>query len=85
MIRLGIMGYGNLGRGVEAAVKHNSDMKLCAIFTRRDPESVKPLTKGVKVFKAEDAAAQQERSSAHTGRSERETATYYSYRIAYVF
>ena len=57
MIRLGIMGYGNLGRGVEAAVKHNSDMKLCAIFTRRDPESVKPLTKGVKVFKAEDAAA----------------------------
>lgn len=57
MIRLGIMGYGNLGRGVEAAVKHNPDMQLCAIFTRRDPESVKPLTKGVKVFKAEDAAA----------------------------
>ena len=56
MIRLGIMGHGNLGRGVEAAVKHNPDMQLAAIFTRRDVESVKPLTPGVKVYKAEDAA-----------------------------
>ncbi len=56
MIRLGIMGHGNLGRGVEAAVKHNPDMQLVAIFTRRDVESVKPLTPGVKVYKAEDAA-----------------------------
>lgn len=44
MVRLGIMGYGNLGRGVEAAVRHNPDMSLTAIFTRRDPESVQPLT-----------------------------------------
>ena len=57
MIKLGIMGYGNLGRGVEAAVKHNPDMQLCAVFTRRDPQSVTPLTEGVKVYKAEEAAA----------------------------
>ena len=44
MIRLGILGYGNLGRGVEAAVKQNPDMELCAIFTRRAPESLKPAT-----------------------------------------
>ena len=56
MVRLGIMGYGNLGRGVEAAVRHNPDMSLTAIFTRRDPESVQPLTPGVKVYRAEDAA-----------------------------
>ena len=37
MIRLGILGYGNLGRGVEAAVLHNPDMELVAVFTRRDP------------------------------------------------
>ena len=56
MVRLGIMGYGNLGRGVEAAVRHNPDVSLTAIFTRRDPESVQPLTPGVKVYRAEDAA-----------------------------
>ena len=55
MVKLGIMGYGNLGRGVEAAVKHNPDMSLVAVFTRRDPASVKPLTPGVKVYRAEDA------------------------------
>lgn len=38
--RIGIVGYGNLGRGVEAAVEQNSDMELVAIFTRRDPQSV---------------------------------------------
>ena len=43
-IRIGIMGYGNLGRGVECALKHNPDMKLTAVFTRRDPETVKILT-----------------------------------------
>lgn len=41
MIRLGILGYGNLGRGVENAMKFNDDMKLCAIFTRRNPSDVK--------------------------------------------
>lgn len=42
-IKLGIYGYGNLGRGVECAIRQNSDMELVGIFTRRDPESVKAL------------------------------------------
>ena len=37
-IRIGIMGYGNLGRGVECAIKQNPDMELAAVFTRRDPK-----------------------------------------------
>lgn len=41
MIRLGILGYGNLGHGVENAMKLNDDMELCAIFTRRNPQDVK--------------------------------------------
>ena len=41
MIRLGILGYGNLGRGVENAMKLNNDMELCTIFTRRNPQDVK--------------------------------------------
>ena len=44
MIRIGILGYGNLGRGVEYAVEANEDMELVAVFTRRDPASVKPRT-----------------------------------------
>ena len=40
MIRIGILGYGNLGRGVELAMQHNDDMELVAIFTRRDPKSL---------------------------------------------
>lgn len=40
-IRIGILGYGNLGRGVECAVKQNSDMELAAVFTRRDPDKIK--------------------------------------------
>lgn len=50
MIRIGIAGYGNLGKGVEAAVKNASDMELVAIFTRRNPESVKVRTEGVGVY-----------------------------------
>ena len=50
MIRIGIAGYGNLGRGVEAAVKNNLDMELVAVFSRRDPDSVKIKTPGVKVY-----------------------------------
>ena len=57
MIRLGISGYGNLGRGVEAAVKHNPDVELKVILTRRDPASIKPLTKGVKVDSVANAEA----------------------------
>lgn len=44
-IRIGILGYGNLGRGVECAVKQNPDMELVAVFTRREPENVSILTK----------------------------------------
>ena len=50
MIRIGIVGYGNLGKGVEAAVKNNPDMELAAVFTRRNPESVNLRTPGVKVY-----------------------------------
>jgi len=49
-IKIGILGYGNIGRGVECAVKQNPDMELAAVFTRRDPSKVKPLTEGVKVL-----------------------------------
>lgn len=56
-IRIGIMGYGNLGKGIEYAVKQNPDMELKAVFTRRDPAGVKILTDGVKVYPAADAAS----------------------------
>lgn len=49
MTRIGIMGYGNLGRGVELAVRKNEDMKLVGVFTRRDPSAVKVMTEGVPV------------------------------------
>ena len=55
MIRIGILGYGNLGRGVEYAVEANADMKLVVIFTRRDPASVQPRT-NVPVVHADKAA-----------------------------
>ena len=54
-IRVGILGYGNLGRGVECALKQNPDMELAAVFTRRNPDSVKILTEGVKVYHADEA------------------------------
>ena len=56
-IRIGIFGYGNLGRGVENAIKQNSDMELVAVFTRRDPSTVKIQTEGVKVCHANEAAS----------------------------
>ena len=43
-MRIGILGYGNLGRGVECAIKQNPDMELAAVFTRRAPETVSVLT-----------------------------------------
>ena len=55
MIRLGIMGYGNLGRGVELAAMQNPDMEVAAVFTRRDPSSLKILTEGAKVCSVADA------------------------------
>ena len=54
-IRIGIMGYGNLGRGVECAIKQNPDMELAAVFTRRDPKNVRILTEDAKVYHADEA------------------------------
>ncbi len=48
-IRIGILGYGNLGRGVECAIKQNQDMELVAVFTRRDPATVSILTKSAAI------------------------------------
>ncbi len=54
MIRIGIYGYGNLGRGVERAIKKNDDMELVAVFTRRDPSNLVIDTKTAKVVSAND-------------------------------
>jgi len=54
-IRIGIAGYGNLGRGVESAVYNSKDMELVALFSRRDPSSIKTRT-GVPVYSMEKAA-----------------------------
>ena len=56
-MRVGILGYGNLGRGIECAIKQNPDMELKAVFTRRDPSTVSILTKGVPVYHVDDAIA----------------------------
>ena len=55
-MRIGILGYGNLGRGVEYAVKENSDTELAAVFTRRDPSTVKINTPNVPVIKISEIA-----------------------------
>ncbi len=55
-IRIGIVGYGNLGRGTELAIKQTSDTELACVFTRRDPDSVKIITEGVKVYPVSDIA-----------------------------
>lgn len=49
MIKIGILGYGNLGKGVEAAIKKNDDLELYAVYTRRSPDSVKIATEGALV------------------------------------
>ena len=55
-IRIGIVGYGNLARGVESAIRQNSDLELVAVFTRRDPENVKIRTENVPVLNVKDIA-----------------------------
>lgn len=55
-IRIGIYGYGNLGRGVEAAIKQNRDTELVAVFTRRNPASLKIATEGASVVSADKIA-----------------------------
>ena len=59
-IRVGILGYGNLGRGVECAIRQNPDMELKAVFTRRAPETVKILTEGVPVYHVDEAEAKKD-------------------------
>ena len=54
-IRIGILGYGNLGRGIECAIKQNTDMELAAVFTRRDPSGVTIQTEGVPVCSVSEA------------------------------
>jgi len=55
MIRIGIVGYGNLARGVECSIRQNPDMELSAVFTRRDPVSVQILSSGVPVLSVKEA------------------------------
>lgn len=54
--RIGILGYGNLGKGVELAARQNDDIELVAIFSRRDPSSITPLTAQVPVCSVNDIA-----------------------------
>lgn len=53
-MRIGILGYGNLGRGIECAVKQNEDIELKVVFTRRNPKDVQVLTEGVNVYSVND-------------------------------
>lgn len=54
-IRIGIVGYGNLGKSVEVGIRQNGDMELAGIFTRRDPANIQPLSEGARVFSIDDA------------------------------
>ena len=56
-MRLGILGYGNLGKGIECAVRQNADVELKAVFTRRDPATVKIQTAGVPVYHVDEVEA----------------------------
>lgn len=60
-IKIGILGYGNLGRGVECAVKHNPDMELAAVFTRRDKNSLNILTPGAAVCSVAEAESMKDK------------------------
>lgn len=53
-IKIGIYGYGNLGKGVEIAIKNNPDMQLVGIFTRRDPSTLTPIFNDSKIFSVND-------------------------------
>ncbi|MDY3031824.1 MAG: diaminopimelate dehydrogenase [Clostridia bacterium] len=60
-IRIGILGYGNLGRGIECAIRQNDDMELAAVFTRRDPSTVKINTEGVGVYSVDEAVSMKDK------------------------
>lgn len=57
--RIGILGYGNLGRGIECAIRQNDDLELAAVFTRRNPAEVSILTPGVGVYSVADVLQKQ--------------------------
>lgn len=61
MISLGIVGYGNLARGAECAIRQNPDLKLTAVFTRRDPADVQILSPGVPVLPVSEASVWRDR------------------------
>ncbi len=56
-IRIGVVGYGNLGRGVEAAVALNPDLQITGIYTRRDPAQLKPAHAQTPVYRLDDLDA----------------------------
>ena len=58
-IRVGIVGYGNLGRGAELAISHTPDMELAAVFTRRNPASLNIATKSARVYSMDDLSSMQ--------------------------
>ena len=59
MMKIGILGYGNLGRGIECAIRQNDDMELVGVFTRRDPSTVK-VDSDVPVYSADKLAKMQD-------------------------
>lgn len=59
-IRVGVAGYGNLGRGVEAAIQQSPDMRLCGVFSRRDPATVKLLDASIPVYSLDDIGQYQD-------------------------
>ena len=71
-MKIGILGYGNLGKGVECAIKQNKDCELVAVFTRRDPSTVKLLTQGVPVVKIDDILDLKENSMQKMEKMEKE-------------
>ena len=54
MIRIGIVGYGNLGKGLECAIAQNEDLSLFGVFTRRDPASLRIITESAGVYSVDD-------------------------------
>jgi len=50
MIKIGIFGYGNIGKGIECGIRQNPDMELAAVFTRRDPSTVKTVFEVLMLF-----------------------------------
>ena len=61
MIRIGILGYGNLGKGVESAIRQNSDMELVGVFTRRSPKTVVLSTENIPVYHTDELINQKDK------------------------